>query len=205
MRLLFALILALASTLASAGPGREALDKFLGELTTLEARFEQAVLDTENARQGLFHGIFHLKRPGRFRWDYLEPEKRLIIADGDNLWLIESDLEQITRFGQDFALRNTPAPLFLSSDPIDESFQVIELGERRGMQWLELLPREADSDLVRILLAFNGDSLRQLELVDTFGQVTRFSFFEIRKNPPVEDELFTFDAPSNWDIITENN
>ena len=192
------LLLALASA-AQAGPGRDAFDKFLHELVTLEARFEQSVLDTENARQGLFHGIFQLKRPNRFRWDYVAPEKRQVIADGRDLWLVEDDLQQITQLYQDTVLANTPATLLLSDAPIDEAFEVIELGERLGMQWLELLPRDEDADTLRVLLAFKGDKLLRLELTDKFGQISRFSFFEIKRNPPLADSVFEFVPPEDFD------
>ena len=53
--------------------GKARLDAFLDGLTTLEARFEQSVLDTENNKTGLFRGVFMLQRPGRFRWNYDPP------------------------------------------------------------------------------------------------------------------------------------
>ncbi|MGB5199528.1 MAG: outer-membrane lipoprotein carrier protein LolA, partial [Sedimenticolaceae bacterium] len=66
------------SPLVAAGDGRDALDAFLDGLTTLQSRFEQAVLDTENSTSGLLRGEFLLERPGRFRWDYSAPNKQVI-------------------------------------------------------------------------------------------------------------------------------
>ena len=70
------------------GPGREALDAFLEDLTTLQATFEQSVLDTENSTAGQMHGLFLLHRPGKFRWDYVSPRKQVILADGRDVWII---------------------------------------------------------------------------------------------------------------------
>ena len=50
------------------------------------------------------------------------------------------------------------------------------MGERLGMQWLELIPRDPESDLVRVLLVFVGPELRHMELSDKFGQISRFRF-----------------------------
>lgn len=200
---LVGLLLLLVSPFAQAGEGRVALDKFLADMTTLEARFEQAVLDTEHSRQGLLHGTLLVKRPNRFRWDYIAPEPKQIIADGHELWVVEDDLEQITQHRQSFALKNTPASLLLSDKPIDDDFKIVELGERRDMQWLELLPRDPESDIVRILLAFQGDNLKQLELTDNFGQISRFSFFDIKQNAELDDQLFVFQPPHGWDIYQQ--
>ena len=56
----------LLPVLSWAGEGRAALDEFLDGLSTLQAKFEQSVLDTENATAGLLHGLFLLDRPGKF-------------------------------------------------------------------------------------------------------------------------------------------
>lgn len=184
-----------------AGPGRDAFDAFMQGLTTLEARFEQSVLDTENARQGLFHGVFTLKRPGRFRWDYVAPEQRHIIADGSSLWIVDDDLNHVTQYPQEMALKGSPATLLLSNEPLEKAFEVAEIGERLDMQWLELLPRDQDGDIVRVLLAFKEQRLLRLELTDTFGQISRFSFFEIKRNPALADELFDYQPPDDWDVL----
>ena len=196
--MLFALLTPLA---AHAGAGREALDHFTHELTTLDARFEQSVLDTENGREGLFHGIFQMKRPNRFRWDYLDPEKRHIIADGRDLWIVEDDLNHVTQYYQKMALKGSPALVLLGGKPVEDEFKVVELGERQGLQWLELLPHDNDSDIVRVLLAFKGNDLTRLELTDKFGQISRFSFFEIRRNPDLPDANFQYDPPEGWDVL----
>jgi outer membrane lipoprotein carrier protein len=204
MRILLSFICLLITSAAShAGPGREALDRFMSELTTLEARFEQSVLDTEHSRQGLFYGTFQLQRPDRFRWDYVEPERKQIIADGRDLWIVDVELNQITQHYQPLALKNTPATVLLSNEPLEKTFKIVELGERLEMQWIELLPLDQDSDIVRILLAFKGDNLLRLELIDAFGQISRFSFFEIQRNPALPAEQFDYEPPEGWDVFSD--
>ncbi len=203
--LICALLLLCASQSALGGAGREALEKFSQGLETLEARFEQAVLDTQNNRQGLLHGVFLLKRPDRFRWDYVSPESRHIIADGRDLWVVEDDLNHVTRFYQKLALKGSPARLLLGTDSLDKEFNIVELGERQGLQWLELSPKDKDRDILRVLVAFKGDQLLKLELTDQFGQISRFSFFEIKRNPKLDDSLFAYDPPGDWDVLNQQN
>ena len=35
-----------------------------------------------------------LKKPGRMRWDYEKPEKKLMVSDGSTLWVYEPEDEQ---------------------------------------------------------------------------------------------------------------
>ncbi|MDJ0740476.1 MAG: outer membrane lipoprotein carrier protein LolA [Gammaproteobacteria bacterium] len=199
--LLVAVVLLVVQASASAGAGRDALDAFLDDLTTLQATFEQSVLDTENATTGQMHGLFLLDRPGKFRWDYVSPRKQVILADGRDVWIIEEDLKQVTRHLQRWALKGTPAAFLAMDESVDKDFEIVEIGERLGLQWLELIPRDAESDLNRVLLAFDGSALKHMELNDKFGQVSRFSFFDVKRNVPIDPDLFVYEGEDDWDVL----
>lgn len=190
-----------SGSIAAPGPGRLALDEFLLDLDTLQAKFEQSVLDTENARSGLMHGLFLLDRPGRFRWDYVAPQKQVILADGRDVWFIEEELKQVTRHLQRWALKNTPAAFLTMDAEVEDDFEIIEIGERRGMQWIELIPRDSGSDLNRVLLAFAGKELRHMELNDKLGMISRFRFFDIERNVPIDPGLFVYEGKDDWDVM----
>ena len=196
-----ALLLLAASSSVFAGAGREALDDFLNGLSTLQAKFEQSVLDTENAATGLMHGLFLINRPGKFRWDYVSPRKQVILADGRDVWIIEEELKQVTRHYQRWALKGTPAAFLAMDESVEKDFEIIEIGERLGMQWLELIPRDPESDLNRVLLAFVGKELRHMELNDKFGQISRFRFFDVQRNVPIDPALFVYEGADDWDVL----
>ena len=200
-RMLFMFLLFVAQGQAHAGPGRDALDAFLDGLNTMQAKFEQSVLDTENATTGQMHGLFLLNRPGRFRWDYVSPVKQVILADGRDVWVIEEDLKQVTQHYQRWALKGTPAAFLTTDVSVEADFEIVEIGERLGMHWLELVPRDADSDLNRVLLAFSGDQLKHMELNDKFGQVSRFTFFDVQRNVPIDPALFVYEGNDDWDVL----
>ncbi|MBT8429271.1 MAG: outer membrane lipoprotein carrier protein LolA [Gammaproteobacteria bacterium] len=199
---MFIFILAMHFAVAAApGPGRQALDDFLDGLSTLQAKFEQSVLDTENATTGQMHGLFLLQRPGKFRWDYVVPRQQVILADGRDVWIIEEDLKQVTRHYQKWALKGTPAAFLAMDAAVEDDFEIVEIGERMGMQWLELIPRDQESDFNRVLLAFADKQLRRLELNDKFGQISRFSFYDMQRNVPIDSRLFVFEGQDDWDVL----
>jgi len=200
--ILFGFLLAMHVAVSAApGPGRQALDDFLDGLSTLQAKFEQSVLDTENASSGQMHGLFLLERPGKFRWDYMVPRKQVILADGRDVWIIEEDLKQVTRHYQKWALKGTPAAFLAMDAAVEDDFEIVEIGERMGMQWLELIPRDQESDFNRVLLAFADNQLRRLELNDKFGQISRFSFYDVQRNVPIDSRLFVFEGKDDWDVL----
>lgn len=183
--------------------GKQRLDAFLHDLNTLSARFEQSILDTENGRAGRFQGDLYLNRPGKFRWDYTEPDTKQILADGDTVYIIDDELEQITYISQERALKGTPAAILLDDGTLEQRFEIIDIGESQGMNWVELIPREEDSQFIRILLAFLGDDLRRLEMTDKLGQITRFQFYDVQRNPELDKNMFVFKRRQGFDFLED--
>ena len=184
-----------------AGEGHDRLTQFLSGLETLQARFEQQILNREDNTSGYASGSFELFRPGRFRWDYDGEEGQTIIADGRDVWIIDAELVQITQHRQSWALKGTAARLLAEEIDIAAEFELRELGDRRGHVWLQLLPRDEDSQFESLLLGFAGNDLSVLEMRDSFDQLTRFRFFDIQRNLSLDPDRFTFDPPDSWDVF----
>jgi len=189
---------------AHAGPARERLDEFLRDLKALQADFRQVLVDDRGEDADESSGVMYLRRPGRLRWDYRRPYEQLIVADGERLWLYDTDLAQVTVRSQRQALGTTPAALLASDRPVDESFEVTELPRREdGSLWLALKPREAGGSFEAIRVGFGAEGLKAMELEDGFGQTTRLEFSAIQRNPQLDAELFRFTPPVGVDVIQD--
>lgn len=203
MRFIFTIFVVLFCANLAAAEGSAKLHHFFNSLTTLQAKFEQSVLNQEHSQAIRSQGTFFLQRPNKFRWDYSEPEAQQIVADGRQVWLYDPDLKQVSVQGQESALQGTPAMLLISGDPVENSFEVIDIGQRQGMDWVELIPKDDESQFVRVLLAFVGNDLRRMEMADKFGQVTRFQFYDIEHNPTFKSTFFQFVPPRDVDIYSQ--
>jgi len=197
------LTLFVASTTIAEPSARQQLDNYLAGLHTLQADFRQMLHDGQTGENQFSSGTFYLSRPGRFRWDYETPSKQYILADGRSVWLVEEDLEQVIQRSQKSALRGTPAQLLAGSGKLEDEFKVQELENRLGMSWLELTPMDEDGQFAHITLGFAEQQLASLEMVDKFGQITRFSFTNTRRNPQLDQELFRFIPPPGYDILDQ--
>jgi len=189
-----AAVLAVATGTATAG-GKERLQTFLDGVQSLQARFDQSVFDTSQGQTRRLEGMFYLQRPGKFRWDYTEPKGQLVLADGKTVWLVEDDLRQAYQKRQSEALRGTPALLLTEQLKLEDHFEIADLGAGQDLEWVELIPRDPESQFTRVLLAFAGNELRRMELADKFGQVTRFGFSDIRRNARLDPDLFVYVPP----------
>lgn len=185
---------------AHAVEGVDVMHRFLDGLESLDARFMQTV-HTDNGVLGPMSGHLYVARPGRFRWDYDGDEGQLIVADGKRVWLLDRKLEQVSHQSQDRALRGTPALLLVSGDAVEDYFTPVDGGELDGMMWVEMVPKDEESQFNLVRVAFDGDQLARIEMLDKFGQFTEFVLSDVQRNAKVDDDLFDFKPPPGWDVF----
>ncbi len=176
------------------------LDRFLSGLKTMQADFVQSVESQGGSQSTSQKGVFYLKRPGKFRWDYAGKDAQLIVADGRTVWLLDRDLEQVSHQPQKMALRGTPAQLLSQGEKIDKHFTILREYKRDGLEWMALAPVDKDSQIEEVDVAFRDNKLIKLEMTDKLGQYTRFSFSNVQRNPSLSKSLFKFKAPPGFDV-----
>lgn len=186
-----------------AGAGLDRLHAFTANLRSLSANFAQSLYDDQGETIQESRGTLLLQRPGRFRWDYTQPFQQLILADGKRLWIYDSELEQVTVKKLDQALGNAPIMLLSEDRPLEEDFSIRELGNRAGLEWLELEPRVKDTDFQKIFLGLDETGMKVMELRDNFGQATQIKFHEREINRKTDDKAFHFEPPPGVDVIGE--
>ena len=177
------------------------LQGYLSGFTSFQADFRQLSSSAAGDRTQESSGTLYLQKPGRFRWDYRQPSRQLIVSDGQKIWLYDVDLEQVTIKSLDESLSLTPASLLAGTANIRDSFEVTRLGSREGVDWLQLTPRHADTDFLEFRLGFSRGDLKVMELKDKLQQSTRIEFSGVRRNPHLAGELFTFVPPPGVDVI----
>ncbi|MCG8040440.1 MAG: outer membrane lipoprotein chaperone LolA [Candidatus Thiodiazotropha endolucinida] len=198
--LMLLLFLSLSQGL-SAESGISQLETFLQDLKTLKADFRQTLQQPDYDQVYASNGVFYLRRPGQLRWEYQTPSEQLIVADGDRVWLHDIELEQVSHRSQAAVLDGTPAQLLSGTGPISQHFEINELGVESELTWVELIPKGKEAQFSSVRLALQESRLERMEMFDNFGQVTRFFFDDLQRNPPLDDALFEFEPPPLIDLI----
>jgi len=179
------------------------LERFQSYLrTTQSARgdFEQKVYDKDGKLVQSSRGSFALLRPNRFRWTYVKPQQT-IVGDGEKVWIYDEDLKQVTVRRIARVLGSTPAALLAGSSDVQEGFELKELGEKDGLEWLEAKPRDKDAGFERMRLGMSTGGVEAMELMDHFGQTTVLRFSNVVRNPQIEPGTFRFSPPKGADVL----
>ena len=177
------------------------LKDYLSGLNSLSADFRQITLSNDGGQMLESTGTFYLLRPDRFRWDYESPTEQEIVADGRRIYVHDKELEQVTHSSQKKILDGTPAQLLASEEPVDDYFELRNLDEGDGRTWVELIPKTEDTEVAKLRIAFKDGRLDTLLMEDRFGQLTRFIFSNLERNPQLDYEMFRFEQPAGSDFL----
>ncbi|MBK5931277.1 outer membrane lipoprotein carrier protein LolA [Halochromatium salexigens] len=191
----------LLSTPQARADGIAELKDYLSGLNSLSADFRQITLGADGEQMIESSGTFYLLRPNRFRWDYDTPNEQQIVADGSRIYVHDQDLNQVTHSSQKKILDGTPAQLLASEKPVEDYFELRTLDEGDGRTWIELTPKAEDTEVVKLRIAFIDGQLDTLLMEDRFGQLTRFIFDDLERNPQLDYALFRFERPPGSDFL----
>jgi outer membrane lipoprotein carrier protein len=189
-------LLLVSCTAAHAEQPTQALRTFFAGLETLQADFEQQVVDEYGRTQQSSRGHMWIMRPGRFRWDYEEPYRQQIVADGTRLWSYDEDLQQVTVQAAGEVLTATPAMLLSGEQPLEQVFTLEDDGDS-----VRLLPKSDDSNITALSLYLEAGVLQEITAQDSFGNTTTFRFSKLERNPSLPVDLFVFVPPAGADVV----
>lgn len=146
-------------------------------------------------------GTFIFARPGKFIWTYTKPYEQVLQADGDQLFIYDKDLNQVTTKKLGDALGSSPAAILFGSNDLEKSFTLSEAGTRDGLEWLKAVPKAKDSSFEQISIGLRNGLPEAMELKDSFGQTSLLSLSKIEKNPALTAASFKFVMPKGADVF----
>lgn len=173
-------------------PSVARIEKYLQGLTTARARFLQTA---PNGTQTI--GTFYLNRPGKLRFEYDDPIKDFIVADGYFIYFYDSELGEQSNapIGQtlaDFLLR----PAIKLSDDI-----TVKDIQRTGRLLAVTLVQTDDPGAGSLTLGFeeNPLKLKKWRVSDPTGAITEIELFKLETGIPLDDNLFVYMNPNRLD------
>jgi outer membrane lipoprotein carrier protein len=188
------LLLALAADLPVA---MKMIERRYNAAATMAVRFEQRY--QTGGRTRVESGTVSLRKPGRMRWEYANPEGKLLISDGKTVWFYSPSANRVERspVRESEDLR-VPLGFLLGRLNFGRDFRDmrIENGE------VIALPKSAKAPYREV--RFRASEAGTIEEVRVTGQdatVMEFRFAGERLNVPLADSLFRFTPPAGAEVV----
>jgi outer membrane lipoprotein carrier protein len=160
-------------------------------------------------QQATERGRLLVKKPGKMRWEYTAPERKLFVSDGRKIYsYIPQDKQVIVSTMPQDAQAPTPALFLTGKGNITRDFTVAFdtiADAPPGSVALKLTPRRREPEYESLTLVVDGRSMRLLMLitVDSQGGRSAFTFANLKENIGVADNQFVFQMPRNVDVVTQ--
>ena len=153
-----------------------------------------------------------IKKPGKMRWEYTTPEKKLYVSDGVKLYSYVPADKQVEVGSVPKDDRAGAPILFLAGKgnlvrDFNASIGDVPAGSPPGSEALKLVPKAAQSDYDWLLLVIDRQSLtlRALVTMDAQGGESSIAFANLKENVNPADKEFAFNIPRGVDVINESS
>ncbi len=142
-------------------------------------------------------GTLTLRKPGRMRWDYSQPEGKLFISDGKNVWLYTPEAHRVERAPlKESEDMRAPLAFLLGRLDFSKEFRDFDL-KADGSD--KVITASANSDKLpydKVVMVVAPDfAIHKLTIIEADQSVLSFTFAGEKINPRVDDGNFKFHMP----------
>jgi outer membrane lipoprotein carrier protein len=154
-------------------------------------------------------GRLTVKKPGKMRWEYRDPERKLFVSDGHKLYsYVPEDRQVLVSDVPDDDHATTPALFLAGKGSLTRDFIVsyAKADEAPSSTTvLKLSPRKTEPEYDWLMLAIDPATLqiRMLITVDAQGGRSTFTLTNLKENVGVADKEFAFSIPRGVEVITD--
>jgi outer membrane lipoprotein carrier protein len=179
----------------------------------LQADFTQKTNIEGFERPVVSSGKVYIKKPGRLRWDYLNPAKEEIYVNQDDVKVYVPEHKQVL-IGKltQMAASQAPLELLQGAAKLDESFDVEPTTGKKergvgGIRLITLIPKSKEQESMRSIQRIVVEVfpktyfIRTVSLYEISGNVATFEFSGLKPNLGLGHDVFDFKAPPDVEVV----
>lgn len=194
---------------AAADPALEQLvqivDARYNSLTTLRAEFIE--IYTGSGESHGESGMLYLRKPGKMLWQYREPQPKIFLVDGRNVWLyVRGDAEAEQRSLKNSSDLRTPLRWLLGKMELKKELSDLSFGGLNPLtpgDWVVRgAPRFMTDQFREVLLEISpAYDITRIVIRSVDGTQTDFRLSQIEGNRQLPAALFRFTPPPGVKVV----
>jgi outer membrane lipoprotein carrier protein len=149
-------------------------------------------------------GTLLLLKPGRMKWEYSSPAGKLFVIDGKFAWFYSRGDSQVQRIpAKELDDLRSPLRFLLGHTKLEGELNNLRLtAASNGRFTLTGQPKGQEKRVARLTLTVTADgAITGIEIEETDGALTRFSFTGEQTNAPVPAGAFRFTPPAGVPVV----
>ena len=183
----------------SADINKDNLFEFLNSKQYITAQFIQTT--ETDFKERTVGGEIKANRSGQFKIEYKEPINEMISADGEYLYKLDLELDQLDILPREDYFTNTPISIFISEiDDLKELYLVDYCEVTNNQTTCLIMPKSKESFMEKLFINFIENNLVSLRYLDSFNQDVRLKLNNISWSSFEESDLKIF-IPEGIDVV----
>jgi outer membrane lipoprotein carrier protein len=178
------------------------VDHHYNALQSLKAEFSESYAGLGMNRSET--GTLLLRKPGRMKWEYASPSGKVFVLDGKYAWFYSPGDPQVQR-AQAKELDDLRSPLrfLLGHTQLEKELNNLALAPAaNGGFILSGQPKGQENRVRRLSLTVTTEgAITGIEIEETDGALTRFSFGSQQPNAVIPAEAFHFTPPKGVPVV----
>jgi len=178
------------------------VDRHYNHLHSLKAEFTETYAGMGMQRSE--SGTVLMEKPGRMRWDYSSPRGKVFLLDGKYAWFYKQGDPQVLRVeAKKLDDLRSPLRYLLGHAQLEKEMEHLALAPAAdGRYTLTGQPKGQENRVARVELTVTLDgAITGIEVEETDGAVTRFTFAGEQANAPIAANEFRFTPPAGVPVV----
>ena len=178
------------------------VDRHYNQLHSLRAGFSESYEGLGLRRTE--SGTMLLVKPGRMKWAYSQPAGKIFLLDGKFAWFYARGDSQVQRVpARQLDDLRSPLRFLLGHTELEREFNNLRLSPAaNGCFTLTGQPKGQEKRVARLTLVVTADgTITGIEMEETDGALTRFTFTGEQPNVAIPDDAFHFTPPAGVPIV----
>jgi len=188
----------------------ESLQRKYDAIKDFSADFVQTYQGGVLRKQLTERGHVWIKKPGKMRWEYMSPEKKLFVSDGVKMYShLPADNQVIVNSVPEGDHAGAPVLFLAGKGNLMRDFTPSTTERPAGFppaaRAIKLVPKTPQTDYDALIAVIDPESfaLQGLVTLDAQGGRSAISFANLKENVGTPDKMFVFTMPRGAEVITD--
>jgi len=178
------------------------VDRHYDQLHSLKAGFTETYSGLGSQRTET--GTLLLRKPGRMLWQYSTPPGKIFLLDGKYAWFYTKGDAQVQRMpAKELDDLRSPLRFLLGHTQLAKEVTGLTLTGASGGQFtLTGEPKGQENRVTRLALTVTAQgTITGIEVEETDGAITRFTFTNEQPNASIAPDVFKFTPPAGVPVV----
>lgn len=205
--LLTGILVALCCTPVLAQDVADTIQTQYTEIQSFKTAFTQELTNAASGETEQRNGTIWYAAPNSIRWHTAAPDKELLVGKDDVIWDYFPDEDVAYKYSLAGRFDSKTMLKFITGEVnLKKDFTVKDQGPDpafSGWTKIRLVPKKPEPSLVMAYIWFEPKSklIRQVLLVDFFGNGNQLTFTDIQLNEDLDPKLFSFQPPKGVEVM----